>query len=60
MAKAFSLAVNMEFVAEMQWRCMAVGAPVVLTGEEMAAVRVRMQSYGQAKKPGEPKDTVGY
>ncbi|MEQ2443392.1 hypothetical protein WMO64_07900 [Pseudoflavonifractor sp. CLA-AP-H29] len=38
----------------------AVGAPVVLTGEEMAAVRVRMQSYGQAKKPGEPKDTVGY
>lgn len=60
MAKAFSLAVNMEFVAEMQWRCMAVGTPSVLTGEEMAAVRVRMQSYGQAKKPGEPKDTVGY
>ena len=31
-----------------------------VTREEMAAVRVRMQSYGQAKKPGEPKDTVGY
>ncbi|SBW09773.1 conserved hypothetical protein [uncultured Eubacteriales bacterium] len=60
MDKAFGLAVNMEFVAEMQWRAMAVGTPAVLTGEEMADVRVRMQSYGQAKKPGEVKDTVGY
>lgn len=60
MDKAFGLAVNMEFVAEMQWRAMAVGTPAILTGEEMADVRVRMQSYGQAKKPGEAKDTVGY
>lgn len=60
MDKAFGLAVNMEFVAEMQWRAMAVGTPAILTGEEMADVRVRMQSYGQAKKPGEVKDTVGY
>ena len=60
MSKAFSLAVNMEFVAEMQWRCMAVGTPAVLTGEEMTAVRVRRQTYGQAKKPGEARDTVGY
>lgn len=60
MDKAFGLAVNMEFVAEMQWRSMAVGTPAILTGEEMADVRVRMQSYGQAKKPGEVKDTVGY
>ena len=29
-------------------------------GEEMTAVRVRMQTYGQAKKPGEARDTVGY
>lgn len=60
MDKAFGLAVNLEFVAEMQWRTMAVGTPAVLTGGEMADVRVRMQSYGQAKKPGESKDTVGY
>ena len=58
MGKAFGLAVNLEFVAEMQWRAMAVGTPAVLTGEEMADVRVRMRSYGQTTKP--VKDSVGY
>lgn len=60
MAKAFGLATNLEFVAEMQWRTMAVGQPAVLTTKEMSDVRVRMQSYGQVKAPGEAKETVGY
>lgn len=60
MSRAFSLAVNLEFVAEMQWRTMCVGSPVILTSREMEEVRTRMQSYGQYKKPGEVKDTVGY
>ena len=58
MGKAFGLAVNLEFVAEMQWRAMAVGTPAILTETEMADVRVRMQSYGQAAAP--VKDSVGY
>ena len=59
MAEAFSLAVNLEFVAEMQWRAMCIGAPVVLTGAEMEAVRLRMQTYGQDRGPGEPR-AIGY
>ena len=54
LADAFSLAVNLEFAAEVQWRALCVGRPVVLTGEEMEAVRQRMRSYGQGGKPGGP------
>lgn len=60
MSKAFGLAVNIEFCAEMQWRTMAVGKPVILSDEEMADVAVRYQSYGQPKKPGEKTDVSGY
>lgn len=45
--KAFSLANGLEFCAEMQWRGMAIGEPVVLTDQEMADVMVRFKSYGQ-------------
>lgn len=47
MAEAFAMAVDMEFTAEIQWRCMAIGTPVVLTGEEMADVRRQLLGYGQ-------------
>lgn len=50
LAKAFGLAVNLEFVAEMQWRAACVGKPVVLTHEEMDKAMERMKSYGQPKK----------
>lgn len=60
MSRAFSLAVNLEFVAEMQWRTMCVGQPVILSPGEMDNVRQRMRSYGQAKRAGEATDTVGY
>lgn len=59
MAKAFGLAVNMEFVAEMQWRAMAVGQPVVLSNQEMDHVMEEFKSYGQPKKE-EKKDGMGY
>lgn len=48
--KAFSLANNLEFCAEMQWRCMAIGNPVILNAEEMAEVMKRFKTYGQPKK----------
>lgn len=44
---AYSLACDLEFVAEIQWRAMAAGTPRVLTEEEMAAAMVRFQTYGQ-------------
>ena len=47
MAEAFALAVDLEFTAELQWRCRAVGTPVVLTGAEMADVRRQLRGYGQ-------------
>lgn len=46
---AYSLARDLEFVAELQWRAMAVGTPHVLTEAEMDAAMVRFQTYGQPK-----------
>ena len=51
--KAFGLAVNMEFCAEMQYRAMSVGEPVVLSDEEMDVVMEKFKSYGQPKKDKE-------
>ena len=45
--KAFSLAVNIEFVAEMQYRTMCIGQPVILTDEQMHASMERSKTYGQ-------------
>lgn len=60
LAKAFSLAVNMEFVAEIQYRAMGIGTPCILTDEQMAEVMVRFKSYGQPAKGKEKKDGMGY
>lgn len=50
---AYSLAQNMEYVAELQYRAMCVGTPQVLSGHEMAHVMDLFQTYGQPrpKKP---------
>ncbi len=60
LAKAFGLAVNLEFVAEMQWRASCIGTPVVLSNAEMDVVMESFKSYGQPKKPENVKDTTGY
>lgn len=44
---AYSLARNMEYIAELQYRAMCIGKPNVLTDEQMAEVMVKFQSYGQ-------------
>ena len=46
---AFNLAENMEFCAEIQWRCMAVGNPNILNESQMSAVFEQFRSYGQNK-----------
>lgn len=47
--KAFSLANNLEFCAEMQWRCMAIGNPVILSEVQMNDVQEKFKTYGQPK-----------
>lgn len=47
MATAFALAVNLEFVSRIQWQAECVGAPRVLTGEEVMGVSRRFETYGQ-------------
>lgn len=53
LAKAFSLAENMEFIAELQYRTMAAGTPVILDDEEMDRVMEKFKTHGQVKKPGQ-------
>lgn len=50
---AYGLACNMEFIAEMQYRAMSIGQPVILSDEEMDHVMDKFKSYGQVKKIGE-------
>lgn len=46
-AGAYGLALNLEYVAELQYRALCVGTPNVLSREAMADVMERFQSYGQ-------------
>ncbi len=46
---AYGLACGMEFCAEVQYRAMSIGEPVVLSDEEMNRVLKKFKSYGQVK-----------
>lgn len=46
---AYSLACGMEFCAEVEYRAMSIGEPVVLSDEEMDHVMEKFKSYGQVK-----------
>ncbi|PKM52209.1 MAG: aldolase [Firmicutes bacterium HGW-Firmicutes-7] len=50
---AYGLACNMEFIAEVQYRAMCIGEPVILSDKEMEHVMNEFKSYGQVKKPDE-------
>lgn len=47
---AYSLAKGMEYVAEIQYRSMSIGDPVLLTDEEMNEVSEGFKTYGQRKE----------
>lgn len=51
---AYSLACNMEYIAELQYRAMCIGTPNVLSDAEMAEVMEKFKTYGQTpgKKTG--------
>jgi L-fuculose-phosphate aldolase len=44
---ALALAVEVETLAEMYWRVLQVGEPVVLSAAEMAVVLEKFATYGQ-------------
>ena len=48
--KAYDLARDLEFVAELQYRALAIGTPRVLTGAEMDEALARFATYGQKQK----------
>ncbi|MDD3347255.1 class II aldolase/adducin family protein [Oscillibacter sp.] len=54
---AYGLARDLEFVAELQWRAMAVGTPNVLTKDQMDAAMNRFQTYGQSEKRADEPQT---
>lgn len=47
LGRAFAVAEEIEFVAELWWRTRCVGNPVVLDDEEMVRVRRKFSQYGQ-------------
>lgn len=51
---AYSLACNMEYIAELQYRAMCIGTPNVLSDAAMAEVMEKFKTYGQTpgKKTG--------
>lgn len=49
-AEAFMIARECEWISQIQWRCMAVGKPNILTKEEMDVVMEKFKTHGQPKK----------
>ena len=47
LAAAYALAVNLEYVAELQYRAECIGKPNVLTDAQMRDVMERFRTYGQ-------------
>ncbi len=56
--QAYGLALTMEWCAQLQWRCMAAGSPVVLTEKQMSEAMDRYRTYGQVSDDQE--NTKGY
>lgn len=57
--RAFDLAVNLEFTAEILWRAMCVGKPAILNETEMADVMRGFDAYGQTREDGKTR-RAGY
>jgi L-fuculose-phosphate aldolase len=47
LARTLALAIEVETLAEMYWRALQVGEPVVLAADEMDRVIEKFRTYGQ-------------
>lgn len=54
---AYGVAATCEWVAEIQWRCLAIGQPCVLSDEQMNVVLEKFREYGQER---DDKDVQSY
>ena len=54
-ASAFSLAMNMEYIARLQYLAMSVGNPQLISGDEMTKVFEGFASYGQPENKPQDK-----
>ena len=52
LASALALAVEVETLAEMYWRALQVGEPIILGDDEMNTVLAKFATYGQPDKQG--------
>ena len=59
LAKALSLAVEVETLARMFLACLTVGEPTLLSGDEMDRVLEKFTTYGQASAPLIPRSSRG-
>ena len=58
MEAAMNIAQTCEWIAELQWRCLCVGKPYILSEEQIDEVIEKFQSYGQ--KDADDKGSKGY
>ncbi len=47
---AYSLAINVEYLAEIQYRALTIGNPKPLNDEQMVEVLEKFKTYGQSNK----------
>ena len=52
LAQAFHITEEIEFCAELYWRCKCVGTPNILTDSEMTHMKDLFRSYGQGNDSG--------
>jgi L-fuculose-phosphate aldolase len=50
--EAWFVVVTVEYIARIYWQCLSVGKPKPLTDEQIEAVRLQLQSYGQVENDG--------
>lgn len=48
---AYTAALILESMAELYWRTLSVGEPILLSPEEVARVREKLEQYGQRPSP---------
>ncbi len=53
--RAYSLARTCEWCAELEWRCLSAGTPVILSEEDMREAIEQFRNYGQKGKDGKTR-----
>lgn len=49
--RAYTVALKVEYLAELAYHALQIGSPILLGEEELARVRARFERYGQPRRP---------